>query len=201
MSQAEHALVLPLDGRHRRRVENSDAAVRAMIELVEETGTLPTVAEVAERAGISPRSVFRYFEDVEALTRAAIDSRFREAIAYAVLPSLPADLDARIAVLTSTRASLYDFMRPTTRLVRANLADNPIVAETVARSRSLMRLQLREVFAPELDALGAEGPVILDLLDVLFGPEIWSLLLEHQGHSHDQASLVLAAGARRLLVR
>ena len=64
-----------------------------------------------------------------------------------------------------------------------------------------MRLQLREVFAPELDALGAEGPVILDLLDVLFGPEIWSLLLEHQGHSHDQASLVLAAGARRLLVR
>ena len=120
-----------------------------MIELFEETGVLPTVAEVAERAGISPRSVFRYFDDVDALTRAAIDSRFREAISYAVLPLLPDDLDARIDVLITTRANLYDFMGSTTRLVRIRLADNPLVAQTVARSRNLMRMQLREVGSAE----------------------------------------------------
>lgn len=201
MASADDAQVLPLDGRHRRRVENADAAVRAMIELFEETGTLPTVAEVAERAGISPRSVFRYFDDVDALTRAAIDSRFREAVSYAVLPSLPSDLDARIDVLTSTRANLYRFIGSTTRLVRLRLADNPIVAETVARSRSLMRLQLREVFGPELDGLGGEADVALDLLDVLFGPESWSLLLETHHGDADAAGAVLAAGTRRLLGR
>ena len=107
MSSADDALVLPLDGRHRRRVENSEAAVRAMIELFEETGSLPTVAEVAGRAGISPRSVFRYFEDVDALTRAAIDKRFREAAAYGILLSIPDDLDDRIDLLAKTRADMF----------------------------------------------------------------------------------------------
>ena len=170
-----------------------------MIELFEETGVQPTVAEVAERAGISPRSVFRYFDDVDALTRAAIDSRFREAISYAVLPLLPDDLDARIDVLITTRANLYDFMGSTTRLVRIRLADNPLVAQTVARSRNLMRMQLREVFGPELDALGGEADMVLDLLDVLFGPESWTLLLETHHDHVDAARVVLAAGTRRLL--
>ena len=201
MSNAEHAQVLPRDGRHRRRVENSDAAVRAMIELFEETGSLPTVAEVAVRAGISPRSVFRYFEDVDALARAAVDARFREAASYAVLPTMPADLDRRIDLLTATRANLYDFVGSTARLVRNRLADHPIVIETVSRSRSLLRLQIQQVFAPELDGLGGESGTVLDLLDVLYSLETWNLLLESQGHSVDEARRTLATATRRLLVR
>jgi AcrR family transcriptional regulator len=201
MSNAEHAQVLPLDGRHRRRVENSDAAVRAMSELFEETGGLPTVAEVAERAGISPRSVFRYFEDVDALARAAVDARFREAAAHAVLPTMPADLDSRIDLLTATRANLYDFVGPTARLVRNRLADHPIVIETVSRSRTLLRLQIQQVFAPELDDLGAESGTVLDVLDVLFSLETWGLLTESQGHSVDEARRTLATASRRILGR
>jgi len=201
MSNAEHAQVLPLDGRHRRRVENSDAAVRAMSELFEETGGLPTVAEVAERAGISPRSVFRYFEDVDALARAAVDARFREAAAHAVLPTMPADLDSRIDLLTATRADLYDFVGPTARLVRNRLADHPIVIETVSRSRTLLRLQIQQVFAPELDDLGAESGTVLDVLDVLFSLETWGLLTESQGHSVDEARRTLATASRRILGR
>jgi AcrR family transcriptional regulator len=201
MSNAEHAQVLPLDGRHRRRVENSDAAVRAMSELFEETGGLPTVAEVAERAGISPRSVFRYFEDVDALARAAVDARFREAAAHAVLPTMPADLDSRIDLLTATRADLYDFVGPTARLVRNRLADHPIVIETVSRSRTLLRLQIQQVFAPELDDLGAESGTVLDVLDVLFSLETWGLLTESQGHRVDEARRTLATASRRILGR
>ena len=195
MTSADEAQVLPLDGRHRRRVENADGAVRAMLELFEETGGLPTVAEVAERAGISPRSVFRYFDDVDALTRAAIDARFREAAAYAVLPSLPTDLAGRIELLSASRANLYAFVGSTARLVRARHQDNPIVAEMVGRSRSLLRLQ------PELTALGARAEVTLDLLDVLFSLESWTLLIDHQHHSVETARAALAFAASALLER
>jgi len=201
MSSADDALVLPIDGRHRRRVENSEAAVRAMIELFEETGSLPTVAEVAGRAGISPRSVFRYFEDVDALTRAAIDKRFREAAAYGILLSIPDDLDDRIDVLAKTRADMFAFIGPTTQLVRSRLAENPILAETAARSRSLMRRQLGLVFAKELAELGDGADVILDLLDIVFSLDSWTQLLDHQGHSVDEARGILTLGARALLVR
>jgi len=201
MPSADEAKVLPIDGRHRRRVENSDAAVRAMIELFEETGMLPTVAEVAERAGISPRSVFRYFDDVDALTRAAIDTRFREAAAYAILPSIPEDLDERIDLLTRSRADLFAFVGPTARLVRSRLGDNPILAETTALSRSLLRRQLRLVFGTELAGLGDRGEVVLDLLDVVFSLESWSLLVEQLGQSVEEARATLAAGARALVGR
>ena len=201
MPSADEAKVLPIDGRHRRRVENSDAAVRVMIELFEETGMLPTVAEVAERAGISPRSVFRYFDDVDALTRAAIDTRFREAAAYAILPSIPEDLDERIDLLTRSRADLFAFVGPTARLVRSRLGDNPILAETTALSRSLLRRQLRFVFGTELAGLGDRGEVVLDLLDVVFSLESWSLLVEQLGQSVEEARATLAAGARALVGR
>src|SRR5688500_3891186 len=62
-----------VDGRRLRRQQNREAVIDALIELFEEGSYTPSSAEVAERAGISPRSLFRYFDDVDDLNRAAVD--------------------------------------------------------------------------------------------------------------------------------
>ena len=51
------------DGRRRRREVNRQRVVTALLDLFSEGHVWPTVANVAVRAGVSERSIFRYFDD------------------------------------------------------------------------------------------------------------------------------------------
>ena len=61
-----------IDGRTARRDRGRTAALEAALELFEDGNLEPTPEEIAERAGISSRSMYRYFEDREVLVRAVI---------------------------------------------------------------------------------------------------------------------------------
>ena len=190
---------MPADGRHRRRVENLEAVVNATLDLISETGALPTVAEVAERAGISQRSVFRYFDDVDQLTRAAVDTRYRQATELISLPSpMPTALAERIEAVAASRCRLFEFIGPTARVTRTRLLDNPVLVETIGRSRRALREQLAAVFAPELGA-SSGGAVILAALDVICSFESWDLLVRDQGLTPDEATAVLKESMVKLL--
>lgn len=68
------------DGRNLRRQRNREAVIRALIELIREGDLSPTVGRIADRAELSHRSVFRYFDDLDDLARTAIETEFREAL-------------------------------------------------------------------------------------------------------------------------
>ena len=57
------------DGRRLRRDRNRTAVVDALLDLYGESNLRPSTAEIAERAGLSHRSLFRYFDDFEDLCR------------------------------------------------------------------------------------------------------------------------------------
>src|ERR1700760_3827228 len=61
-----------LDGRRARRGRNRETVVDALLELFREGDLNPSVATVAERSGVSLRSVFRYFDDLDEMGRIAI---------------------------------------------------------------------------------------------------------------------------------
>ncbi|MBV8463124.1 MAG: helix-turn-helix transcriptional regulator, partial [Acidimicrobiales bacterium] len=61
------------DGRRRRRLTNRGTVVDALLDLYREGNLRPSTDEIAERAGLSPRSLFRYFEDVDDLAGAAVN--------------------------------------------------------------------------------------------------------------------------------
>ena len=56
-----------IDGRRARRERGRLAVSDAVIDLVGEGNTDPTSEQVAERAGVSVASLFRYFETLEEL--------------------------------------------------------------------------------------------------------------------------------------
>ncbi len=70
----------PVDGRTARRDRNRDLVLDAVIDLFGEGRLSPNATDVATRSGVSLRSVYRYFEDQDALVRAAI-ARHAERIA------------------------------------------------------------------------------------------------------------------------
>ena len=67
------------DGRTERRDDNILLALRTAQCLFDEGMLVPSIEDVAKRSGLSPRSLYRYFEDRQTMVRQAIDLVTQEA--------------------------------------------------------------------------------------------------------------------------
>ncbi|MEO2165398.1 MAG: TetR/AcrR family transcriptional regulator, partial [Acidimicrobiales bacterium] len=66
-----HSAPQPIDGRRARSQRGRLATLEAMIDLINEGHAPPTAQQVAQRAGISVATLFRYFETLEDLRQYA----------------------------------------------------------------------------------------------------------------------------------
>ena len=73
LSGVETGAGVETDGRRARAERNRDAVVEAILDLLCEGVENPTAEAIAERFGVSVRSVFRHFDDLESLHAAAVD--------------------------------------------------------------------------------------------------------------------------------
>lgn len=180
------------DGRRVRREQNRESVLDAVVALFVEGTYQPTTDEVARRAGISPRSLFRYFEDVDDLSRAVID---RELLISRPLLELDvddgADLDERIRLLVGARARLFEAIAPTARAARLAAVRNPVIAGRLQERRALLRTQVREVLDPPMP--------LLPTLDVLCSFETYELLRHDQRLSKTKATECLVASLHALV--
>ena len=95
--QLDESIGEPIDGRTARAVRTRGRLVDATIALVEEGDLRPTAPRIAERAGVSVRSVFQHFDDLETLF-SAVGIRVVERLAKLVRPIDPAaPLEIRVA--------------------------------------------------------------------------------------------------------
>ncbi len=143
-----------LDGRHAWRDRNRLAVVDALLDFYAEGNLRPGAQAVAERSGVSRRSVFRYFEDLDDLDRTAI-ARQQERVRHLLeVPDIgQGPLHSRIENLASQRAALYTAIAPAARVSRLRAPFHPVLAEELALSREHLRRQLERQFRPELDRL------------------------------------------------
>ena len=162
---------LAVDGRTARRVRNRDAVLDAVLELFAEDSLHPGAAEVAERSGVSLRSVYRYFEDNEALVRAAIARNLEKVQPLFDIEELGrGPLPDRIDRMVAGRLRLYEEIAPMLRATLRIAPSNDIIRESLDLNLRAMRRQVEQMFAPELDALPApENREVAAVLDVLLG--------------------------------
>lgn len=161
--------VAAIDGRTARRDRNRDAVLDAVLELFTEDMFLPGANEVAERSGVSPRSVYRYFEDADGLIRAAIDRQLELVDPLFHIPAIgEGPLDERIERLVTCRLQLWQAVGPTARAAAFRVSSNPLMRQQFEQAREQLRGQVAQMFAPELDALDtAESRAVLGAVDVL----------------------------------
>ena len=186
-----------LDGRHLRRVANRAAVLDAMIDLWRDGHYEATAAEIAERAGLSPRSLFRYFDDVDDLVRAAIDHVLALASGVGVIRVDPAeDTAVKIGALLASRDELYRTVGVAAHAARVAQHRSSLVAERIAETRRTMRDQLSRLFAREL-ATAAAG--VLELVDLMTSFEAWELRQGWDPVARPPAETLLAATLTTLL--
>jgi AcrR family transcriptional regulator len=192
------ATATTVDGRRLRREQNRDAVLDALVQLFDEGDYQPTADEVAARAGISPRSLFRYFEDVDDLARAAIERELQANAAKLRLEVDPgAPLDERITAVVNRRLELWEAVAPTARAARACAHRNHTVAGQLRVRRQLFRDQVAAAFAPEL----AKDPAALAVADVLCSFESVELLRRDQRLGRHRAAAALTNALTALLAR
>jgi AcrR family transcriptional regulator len=188
------------DGRNLRRDRNREAVVEALLALYREGVAAPNADAIAARAGISVRSLYRYFDDVPALVRTAI-ARQQQRLAPLYALDIPPDLsfDDRTQLFVVARTRLLEGMGAVGRLARSMAATQPLVMAELTRIRRVLREQLADVFGPELGALPApQRRAVVTAADVVCSWEAYDLMCHDQGLSPEEARAAMRVALVRL---
>jgi AcrR family transcriptional regulator len=190
-----------VDGRRAWRDRNLGAVVDALLDLFSEGNLRPGADEIAARSGVSRRSVFRYFDDLDGLDRVALERQAERVSHLLDIEGLgEGALADRIEALIAQRLRLFEAILPVARVSRLRAPFEPVVADGLARGRRQFRRQVERQFPDELRALGRnERSATLGAVDVLCSFEAYELLRLGHEQTPKQIGDVMRAGLTSLL--
>jgi TetR/AcrR family transcriptional regulator, regulator of autoinduction and epiphytic fitness len=169
-----------VDGRRARRHRSRDLAVDALLDLLSEGVVRPTAQQVAERSGVSLRSIFRIFDDVESLNAAACARQVTRVRHLFVDVPAEGSLTARIDQVVTINGRLYESIAPVRRAALRTAPESAAVQETLERARGWVRGEVERVFADELR--GSKRDTVAGL-ELALSFEAWDQLRTAQGLS------------------
>jgi AcrR family transcriptional regulator len=189
-----------VDGRTARGARTNDAVVDAWLRLIEEGDLRPGARRIAERAGVSLRSVFHHFEDLETLYATAAERQLRLFFSTGRLAS-----DGSLAVRTdrfvAARSRQMEAITPVRRAAVLNEPFAPALAARLRWSRERGRAEIERMFHEELAALKpAARREALAALAAAAEWSTWEALRAHQELSIAQAQRVMKRTIAALLV-
>jgi len=189
----------PMDGRVLRGERNTKAIVDALLTLYRRGSFSPTIKEVAEEAGVTARSIYHRFPDMQSLAAELVRSNWKANEALYDPPTPEGGLAQRAAAFIDQRAMLYEEVAPLRRAALANMHLSSAIRRQQGRLATLARRQVARVFAAELAALPRDGrEELLHVLDLLTSWESWERLRRWQRLKVGEAREVLL---RLLLAR
>jgi TetR/AcrR family transcriptional regulator, regulator of autoinduction and epiphytic fitness len=188
------------DGRSARRLRTYEAVVDAMLALIDEGNLRPTAKQVSERAGVSLRSVFQHFNDLEMLYATAADHQAQR-LGHLMKP-IPADgtFEERLRVFVETRTSVLEAISPVRRAGLLQVPFSHAIASRMKWVRRAAREESDRVFAQELAALPKdERRETANAVHIASEWYTWESLRTHDNLSPEDARKVIARMIRALL--
>jgi AcrR family transcriptional regulator len=171
------------DGRVRRGERSGQAIVEALLELIGEGIMEPTAQQVAARAGVGIRTVFRRFSDMERLF-AEMGARVRAEAGPLLLGGEPSgDLIERAHALVGRRVTLFERIGPFKRSANLKRWRSPFLRDGHA---DLVR-ELRADLLRWLPELGRAPDALVEALDLATSFEAWDRLRTEQRLGRERA--------------
>jgi AcrR family transcriptional regulator len=183
------------DGRRRRGNTSRARIVEAMLKLVRDGNPAPGAARVAELAGVSLRTVFRHFEEMDSLYR-----EMSETIQARVLPALfrPYSSETwreRLAELLDRRIEVYEFIMPFKISGELRRFQSEYIAKDAAQHLKLEKMSLEAVLPREMTA---DDPLRHALLAAT-GFQAWRVLRQDLELGVDDARSAMRRAVEALL--
>lgn len=176
-----------MDGRALRSARSRAAIEAALYALVGEGVMDPTAQEVAARAGVALRSVFRHFSDRDSLF-ASLDARLRQEAMPLVRDARPGDpLPVRVRDLIRQRATLFDRIAPYKRSADLQRGRSDFIR---GAHQQLVR-ELRGGLLRWLPELATAPAAVRDGVELATSFEAWVRLRNEQRLSRTRAVAVV----------
>jgi len=193
--------VSAVDGRSLRRERNRQDIVDALLGLIENGETEISAALIASKAGLSERSIFRYFDDVNDLYRSVCDLAFSKEIEYALIDDAGVgSLDTKIENFVNQRVRIYTMNEKIAPAARSFAFKNPIIKNQLVVGRKLLRTQIMKHFAEELSVFDKQQQqVAVAIIDSLTTFEYYDMMRSDQKMSVQAIKSVLAESIRKAL--
>jgi AcrR family transcriptional regulator len=184
------------DGRRLRSRDSKRKIVTAMLELVREGRIAPTAEEVAQRANVGLRTVFRRFKDMESLY-----AEMSVAISEKVAPIIDAALSnddwfSNLQQLVARRARVYEIVMP-----------YRVAADVLKFQSTTLLTHHRQIVSDErkrllsvLPQVVSEDQALIEALEAILSFDMWNQLRNDQRLSASEASEVVKRIVTSLLV-
>ncbi|MEV4656983.1 TetR/AcrR family transcriptional regulator [Micromonospora sp. NPDC049301] len=190
-----------VDGRTARAERTRVAIVEAHLALISEGDLRPTGERIAERAGISLRTLWTNFKDMETLFEAsgAEVLRQQDAAYRPISPGLP--LAKRIDAYCRQRARLLQLIAPSARAAQMREPVSDQLHRNRLKHIDRVRDEVEQLFAAELTQAGQGREQLLNALVAASMWPAWSMLRDGLGLGVDQARAVMARTVDALLAQ
>ena len=183
------------DGRRLRSAASRRRIVEAMRDLVREGTVSPRAEEVAARADVGLRSVFRHFDDMESLYREIGDLILVDVAPMLELPPPSGTADEILEEMIDRRAKLFERIMHFSVAADMNAHRSPFLADDRAR----MNTAFRDIMRSALPTAIRKDRVLVDALDAVLSFDFWRRLRVDQRLSISQARRVVEATAAPLI--
>lgn len=163
-----------VDGRRARGLRTRDAIISALLDIIAGGDIAPTAQRIADRAGVSVRSVYQHFADVEGLYADAAERTYTWAreVSKPIDTSLP--LARRVDLFVEDRASVLESLLTFTRAIRLMEPNSDRVHAYRIAMEKWDKERVGKVFAPELRSMAAAQRSAAHAgIDVVASTEAW----------------------------
>ena len=160
-------MAIPLessDGRHARRDRGKQAALEAAVQIFRDGGVIESMAQLAEKSGVSERTLFRYFTNQDGLIDAVAKHIFPQLTEYftLVVPDLP--LDERMRALVELRVGHTQIAAPMARTIERYMRQFSIAAELRSGRDAIFHEQLLRWLGDDAKDLSEEVIALIETL-------------------------------------
>lgn len=183
------------DGRRQRSERSRKEIVAAMFKLIRDGEMNPGAAQVAEVAGVSLRTVFRHFDEMDILYREMAMQMEAEVLPIVLAPFAAPDWRGRLFELVARRAGIYESVMPLKVAAGVRRFQSPYLMADHHRFLAMEREGLKGVLPKAVIA----RTLLFSALESALGFQAWRRMRQDQGLSPHEAERVMRFTVERLI--
>jgi len=180
MTKDKQPLIEPRpDGRVLRSQRSREAIINSAYEFMDDEGVIPTAQAVADKAGVTIRTLFRHFPEMDLLYREMHKLTYERYSKEYDKGDRSGSLEERVLSAVHTFTMAYSKQRSVFLVTKSMLRNSVFLQGNYSRVQKALSKRLLE-WMPELSELPAE---VHDGVDALLSFEFWHRLHVIQGVS------------------
>lgn len=185
------------DGRFKRSARSRETIINAMISLIEEGQYIPTAQQVADKAQISIRTVFRHFTEMEELYKEIDDAVRPSYVKHFVIDcDLSGSLEDRIELLIESRLKGHHEIYQLSKATHALLWRSEVITETYHTNQKLLRSLMFKIL-PELKEKDQD---IIEMADAIVSFENFDRFYTYQKLTVEQCERIFCKQLKLILL-